>query len=127
MEPLRILVSNEPLLYRATIAHSLRLTRPGADVRVVGPDALDRALAELRPHLVFCTLVTPALRASATTRACLEPDGQLRAGRGDVEQPASQRADFDALLALIDASARLAQMSQEKLAHFREDSPPFLS
>jgi hypothetical protein len=51
---MRILVAVAPKMYRETLAHILRKDRPSDDVRLAGPDALDREASGFRPHLIVC-------------------------------------------------------------------------
>jgi hypothetical protein len=41
-------------MYRETLAHIIRGTRPGDEVHLADPQALDREASWLRPHLIVC-------------------------------------------------------------------------
>lgn len=40
--------------YRETIADALRTLRPGAEITVAEPDAIESEMARINPHLVIC-------------------------------------------------------------------------
>src|SRR5918994_3866710 len=48
----RVLVSVTPRMYRQAIALSIHRQRPGLDVRTASPEAIERELADFRPHLL---------------------------------------------------------------------------
>jgi CheY-like chemotaxis protein len=73
----RVLVANEPRSYREAFAFAFRTLRPHVEAIVVEPEALEREALRLRPDLVVCDRVTPAV--AAITRLL---DGTPRGGRG---------------------------------------------
>lgn len=49
---MRILIAVAPTMYRETLAHILRQNRPGDEVGLADPQALDREAPSFRPHLI---------------------------------------------------------------------------
>jgi len=62
---LRVLVANEPRLYREGIAATLRDLKPDVDVLVVEPEALDREVGRSVADMVLCSHVTPVVKNEA--------------------------------------------------------------
>ena len=56
--PLRVLLANEPRSYRESIAAVFRQLRPGLQVKVVEPDALESNVACFDPDVAICSRVT---------------------------------------------------------------------
>jgi hypothetical protein len=75
----RVLVANEPPVYREVIAGALRKLRPAADVVVTEPKDLDAAFAHYQPHLVICTVLTQLVRDRGPSWLLLYPNGEGRA------------------------------------------------
>jgi hypothetical protein len=62
----RVLVANEPRSYREALAGVLRaVCGPFLEVLEAEPEGLDAAVRGARPHLVICSLATPAVREAA--------------------------------------------------------------
>jgi hypothetical protein len=59
---MRILVAVAPTMYRQTLAHAIRRERPNDEVRLAGPDSLDREASSFRPHLIVCTDSAPEVQ-----------------------------------------------------------------
>ena len=53
---MRVLIALAPTMYRETLAHVLRTHRPGDDVRLADPRALDREASSFRPHMIVCSV-----------------------------------------------------------------------
>jgi hypothetical protein len=49
---MRVLVVLTPLMYRETIAHSLRQHRPALEVRIAAPEVAEEDLKAFAPHLL---------------------------------------------------------------------------
>ena len=60
MEKMRVLVANDPCLYREAITDALR---PHIEVSAIEPGVLEGEVARLRPHLVVCNQISAAVRA----------------------------------------------------------------
>jgi len=73
MEPLFVLVANEPRAYRDALAGTLAVLRPDLRVESLAPNALDRALARPRPPVVVCSRLTPRVEALACAWIVLYP------------------------------------------------------
>ena len=52
---MRILVAVAPIMYRQTLAHVIRRDRPGDEVHLADPQALDWEASSFGPHLIVCT------------------------------------------------------------------------
>ena len=66
METVRVLVANEPRSYREAVAGVLRaVCGPFIEVLEAEPEGLDAAVVGTHPHLVVCSLATPAVREAA--------------------------------------------------------------
>lgn len=74
MEPLSVLVANEPRAYRDALAGTLAALRPDLRVEALAPDALDRALDRPRPPVVVCSRLTPSVEARACAWIVLYPE-----------------------------------------------------
>ena len=72
---MRILVGNDPRLYREVISAVLGVRRPDAEVACAEPRELDTKIARLAPHLVVCSRLTKAIRSCALGWVVLYPDG----------------------------------------------------
>lgn len=73
MEPLTVLVANEPRAYRDALAGALAALRPDLRVESLAPDALDLALDRPRPPVVVCSRLTPRVEALACAWIVLYP------------------------------------------------------
>jgi hypothetical protein len=60
----RVLISIAPTIYWETLELALLRYRPHLEVRIAGPDALDRETSSFEPHVVVCNEVTQTLRES---------------------------------------------------------------
>ena len=49
---MRMLITLSPLLYREAIAHSVRQSRPGFEVRIAPPEAVEEEVRAFEPHLL---------------------------------------------------------------------------
>ena len=59
--PLRVLLANEPRSYRESIAAVFRQLRPGLQVKVVEPEALESSVTRFDPDVAICSRVTGAV------------------------------------------------------------------
>jgi hypothetical protein len=59
---LRVLLANEPRSYRESIAAVFRQLRPGLEVKVVEPEALESNVARFDPDVAICSRVTGVVR-----------------------------------------------------------------
>jgi len=103
VEPMRIVVANDPLAYRDVIGSTVRVLRPDVDVVTVAPDELEKAMLDSAPDLVVCSRLTAAVDARARAWIMLYPDG----ASGATISVAGERTtvadiDFLGLLTAID-------------------------
>ena len=73
---MRVLVANEPRLYREAIAATLQELEPGVEVRVVEPEALDEEVNRDASDLVFCSRATLSVVVEAPVWVELYPEEQ---------------------------------------------------
>lgn len=63
-DKVRVLMANEPRAYREVIAETLQALRPGIEVTLAEPCAIEQKLAVLRPHMVICNEASETVRSS---------------------------------------------------------------
>jgi hypothetical protein len=73
-ESLRVLLANEPRSYRESIAAVFRRLRPGLQVKVVEPEALETNVARFVPDVAICSRVTGAVRERVPVWVELYPE-----------------------------------------------------
>ena len=61
---LRVLIAIAPTMYWETLELALLRYHPHVEVRITGPDALDKEVVSFEPHVVVCNNVTPTIRRS---------------------------------------------------------------
>ena len=61
---MRVLIAIAPTMYWETLELALLRYRPHVEVRITGPDALDKEVVSFEPHVVVCNNVTPTIRRS---------------------------------------------------------------
>jgi hypothetical protein len=79
---MRVLIANDPRVYRELIADALLRLRPLVEVSIAEPEEFDRAVELLRPHLVICSRTSAAVQAMCLRWVVLYPDGEDRAEVG---------------------------------------------
>jgi hypothetical protein len=83
---IRVLVANEPRVYREVIADALSKLRPLVEVFPAEPEELEREAMRVRPHLILCSrkLVATLLARTGPLLAwmVLYPEGEDRAEVG---------------------------------------------
>lgn len=82
MEKMRVLLANEPRVYREVIADAVEKLRPLIEVVECEPESLDVEVSRLEPHLVICSEVSDAVRDESAVWILLYPDGEDRAEIG---------------------------------------------
>ena len=90
----RILLANEPRLYREVIAGALRIVRPHLEVIVVEPEDLDAAVVRLAPDLVLCSRLTEVVETRPRAWVVLYPDMETRAVIAIAGERHTVAADF---------------------------------
>ena len=107
-EVMRVLVANEPFVYREVISAAFKELRPHVEVISAEPQDLDREFSRLVPHLVVCSRVTAQVERGATAWVELYPEhasGAVVSLGG--EETTSDAMDFDTLLSVLDRAERL--------------------
>ena len=61
---MRVLIAIAPTMYWETLELALLRYRPHVEVRITGPEDLDREVAGFEPHVVVCNRLTPMVRES---------------------------------------------------------------
>lgn len=82
MEKMRVLLANEPRVYREVIADAVEKLRPLIEVVVCRSEDLDLEVSRIEPHLVICSEATEAVRGGSSVWIVLYPDGEDRAEIG---------------------------------------------
>ena len=104
--PLRVLLANEPRSYRESIAAVFRQLRPGLQVKVVEPDALESSVACFDPDVAICSRVTGAVIERVPVWVELYPEQAARS----VASEGGRRTEFAEiqlgdLLGILDRAA----------------------
>jgi uncharacterized protein YabN with tetrapyrrole methylase and pyrophosphatase domain len=79
MDPISVLLANEPRAYRDTLAVALRLLRPQAAVIVTDPSTLEEDILQYDPQMVICSQLSQVVNSDVPTWVVLYPDGTLGA------------------------------------------------
>jgi hypothetical protein len=87
---LRVLLANEPRSYRESIAAVFRQLRPGLEVKVVEPEALESNVARFDPDVAICSRVTGAVRERVPVWVELYPEHAAHS----VASEAGRRTEF---------------------------------
>jgi hypothetical protein len=107
-EVMRVLVANEPFVYREVISAAFQELRPHVEVISVEPEHLDREFLRLVPHLVVCSRVTALVQSGAVAWIELYPEHTSRAVVSLAgEETTSDAIDFNALLSILDRAESL--------------------
>jgi hypothetical protein len=107
MDEMRVLVGNEPRVYRDIHATSLQALRPEAEVVAVEPAELDEAVRRLEPDVVFCSRLSETVESEALSWVLLYPDGaNLAIVCIAGERTIVPEIAFEALLGVLDETER---------------------
>ncbi len=79
MGKMRVLLVNEPRVYREAMATAFRRLRPGAEIVVAESDELDDQVTEFRPHLVLSSQAARSLEDHPLPHVLLYPEGESKA------------------------------------------------
>jgi hypothetical protein len=112
-DALRILLANEPLAYREILADAFREHRPGVEVLLVEPEALELGAILPGEDLVICSRLTRSVAADALAWVELYPG----AAPWGVACVAGARETipgmgYQSLLAVVDRAAELRRVHQ---------------
>lgn len=104
--PLRVLLANEPRSYRESIAAVFRQMRPGLQVKVVEPEALESNVVRFVPDVAICSRATGAVRERVPVWVELYPEHAAHA----VASEGGRRTEFDEiqlldLISILDRAA----------------------
>jgi hypothetical protein len=103
---LRVLLANEPRSYRESIAAVFRQLRPGLQVKVVEPEALESNVTRFDPDVAVCSRVTDTVRERVPVWVELYPEHAAHS----VASEGGRRTEFDEiqlldLLGILDRAA----------------------
>jgi hypothetical protein len=105
----RVLVANEPRSYREAFAFAFRTLRPHAEAIVIEPEALEHEALRLRPDLVVCDRVTPAVAAITRSWMELRVEDEVLVAASDGLAPGVRDVSLDDLIAFIDRNEETIQ------------------
>jgi hypothetical protein len=107
MEKMRVLVANDPCIYREVIADVFQELRPHIEVNAVEPEGLESEVARFRPHLVICSRLTVSVQ-SLLAWIMLYPDGENQAVVSTAgELTTLVDVEFSHLLSILDKTELL--------------------
>lgn len=102
---MRVIVANEPEVYREVISAALKLLRPRAEVFTAEPRDLDRECLRLLPQFVVCSRLTEAVERMAPAWVELYPGhGSLSEVGVRGRRSVVERVGLADLLAVLDAA-----------------------
>jgi hypothetical protein len=107
-EGMRLLMANEPLVYREVISATLRELRAHLEVYTTEPTNLDKEFQRLSPGLVLCSRRTGLIERKAFAWVELYPQhtsGAVVSLAG--KKTTFKEMHFDTLLSIVDEAERL--------------------
>ncbi len=112
MGKMRVLLVNEPRVYREAMATAFRRLRPGAEIVVAGSDELDDQIRNLNPHLVMSSQPVRSLEDHPLPHVLLYPEGESKALVSiDGQQATIVGVELEDLLLVIDRVQNVVKMS----------------
>lgn len=118
---MRVLLANKPRSYREAFARVFEEVRPRVEAIAVEPGALDREALRLRPDLVVCDRVTPAVETVACSWIELRVENEVLVASSNAGAlPAGTNLGLDDLLSVIDRTEEL--INGESLGRGNADS-----
>jgi hypothetical protein len=130
MSGLRVLLANQPVVYRDVIAAAIETLRARFEVFTAEPEDLDRVFLRLgTPLVVVCSQLTDLVEREALAWIQLYPDHATHTIVALGDEPPTKLAhmDLDALLAILDAAERLCQCDSRGVPEPGESTPDFAS
>lgn len=118
MERIRVLIANEPRVYREAISGALASLRPLIEVLCCADaEDLDGKAARFGPHLVICSRLTESVREGCPCWVVLYPEGEDRAEVGGTLGVAARVLGVGVaeLLSVIDEASALLPMGEAGL------------
>jgi hypothetical protein len=109
---LRVVLANEPAVYREVISSAIAVLRPDFEVFTAEPAYLDREFARRGPRLVVvCSRLTELVERDALAWVQLYPCGASHTLVAlDGERPTKvAHMDLDTLLGMLDVADRVCQ------------------
>ena len=110
MSGLRVVLANEPVVYREVISATVEIFRPRFEVFTAEPEDLDREFLCLGPRLVVvCSQLTELVEREALAWIQLYPNhaSHTIVALGDEPPMKLAHMDLDTLLAVLDTAERL--------------------
>src|SRR5918912_2832657 len=107
-EGMRLLIANEPFVYREVISAALRELRPHLEIYVAEPAELNKELLRLSPRLVVCSRRTELIEREAFAWVELYPQhtyGAVVSLAG--KKTTFEEMNFEILLSIVDEAERL--------------------
>lgn len=108
MRSVRVLIANEPRSYREAFAEALRLMRPGAEIFEAEAGDLDREVERLRPDVVLCSNISPAVENMVESWILLYPENEplvMVSTAGELSTVSD--VDLNDIVALVDRAAEM--------------------
>jgi hypothetical protein len=101
----RVLIANEPSIYREVISSALEELRPDVEVFTAVPDDLEKDFLPTLPDLVVCSRTTKRVKLDAPAWVELYPDGasSVTIRNRDGSRRTLPRIGFDNLLCILDS------------------------
>jgi hypothetical protein len=112
MSGLRVVLANEPVVYREVISATIEVLRPEFEVFTAEPENLDREFLRLGPRLVVvCSQLTELVERDALAWVQLYPNhaSHTLVALGGQRPTRLAHMDLDTLLAVLDAAEHLCQ------------------
>jgi hypothetical protein len=105
---MRLLIANEPLVYREIISATLNKLRAHLEVYTAEPADLDKEFQRLSPRLVVCSRRTELIEREAFAWVELYPQHSYGAVvRLAGKKTTFEEMHFDTLLSIVDEAERL--------------------
>ncbi len=100
---MRVLLANEPALYREVVCAAFKELRPGVSVFTTEPEDLDSEFLRLSSQFVVCSRVTTLVKRDASAWVELYPDGTSRVIVGGLGRRSTLVGmNFATLLSILD-------------------------
>lgn len=93
--PMRILVSVKPKMYREAIALALHIHRPHTEVMLTAPESLDGRVEDFSPHLFVRTDAEGVAPEAPESVACLIDPSHIARCAGDCGKVLIEEQDPD--------------------------------
>ena len=108
MSKARVMIANEPLVYREAIAGCFQELRPHLEVLCVEPEDLGEQMARLETALVVCSRLTESVKRRSSSWIVLYPDADLTEMSVGGQYDIAGRLQLDGLLSILDQVESLA-------------------